>query len=77
MPAFLLLIFLTSTAPPTPSSDQCDAKPFTLNKPVKAPAKPAAQAPKKANEVANRAVETKPKPKPKPVADCDQPKKKG
>jgi hypothetical protein len=76
MPLFLLMTMLLSAAPATPGSEQCDAKPFTLSKPVKPAAKPATEVPKKASEVASKA-EAKPKPKAKPLADCDQPKKKG
>lgn len=75
MPAFLLLTVLLAAAPAP--SEQCDAKPFTLGKPVKpqAPAKPAAETTKKTAEA--KATEAKPKPKSKPLTDCDQPKKKG
>jgi hypothetical protein len=76
MPLFLLMTMLVSAAPATPGSEQCDAKPFALTKPVKPAAKPAAEGPKKATEVASKA-DAKPKPRAKPLADCDQPKKKG
>lgn len=75
MSPFVLLTVLLASAPAQPASEQCDAKPFTLNKPAKPMTKPAAEAPKKTTEA--KAVEAKPKPKPKPLADCDEPKKKG
>ena len=60
----------------TADDAQCDAKPFTLNKP-----KPAAQKPS-GGATADAAKVKTPKPapktgqaKPKPIADCKEPKK--
>jgi hypothetical protein len=72
MPALILLALL-SAAPAAPNSAQCDAEPFTLNKPA---AKPAAEPPKKA-ETPSKTVEAKPKPRPKPLSDCKEPVKTG
>jgi hypothetical protein len=73
MHAYFVMTVLLAAAPAPPASEQCDAKPFTLNKPVKPGAKPGSEAPKKTT--APKAAEAKPKPK--PLADCDEPRKKG
>lgn len=79
MPVYLLLTVLLAAAPTSPASEQCDAKPFTLTKPVKAqaPAKQKAEPGPKASATVAASKAEPAKPKPKPLADCDQPKKKG
>ncbi len=57
---------------------QCDAKPFTLNKPKAATQKPAGTAtadPAKAKPATPKAAPKTSQAKPKPIADCKEPKK--
>jgi hypothetical protein len=59
---------------------QCNAKPFTLNKPKPAPKQPAETAAVDAAKAKPATPKAAPKtssnqPKPKPIADCKEPKK--
>jgi len=75
---FISLFLIAVAAGAPPPSAHCAATPFLLKKPVPhlAPAKPAAEAPKKTvTAAANKPAAPPPKPQAKPVADCDKPKK--
>jgi len=75
---FISLFLIAVAAGARPPSAHCAATPFLLKKPVPhlAPAKPAAEAPKKTvTAAANKPAAPSPKPQAKRVADCDKPKK--
>lgn len=79
--ALVISLLLVSPSVSVAADDaQCDAKPFTLNKPKPAAQQPAPTATAEAAKPKSTASKATPKAnanraKPKPIADCKEPKK--
>jgi hypothetical protein len=70
LPCLLLIGACAASAAPTDLSARCDAKPFTLKKPIPKPVAAVKPAPPKPVAQAAAAPKTA-----KPIADCKTPKK--
>ena len=74
------LLFVSPSVAVAADDAQCDAKPFTLNKPKPAAQQPAPTATAEAARAKSAVAKATPKAnasrtKPKPIADCEEPKK--
>ena len=78
--ALVISLLLVSPSVAFADEAQCDAKPFTLNKPKPAAQQPAPNATAEAAKEKSTTPKATPKAnanrtKPKPIADCKEPKK--